>query len=68
MYIDDGIVASRSFELAKTADKLVKNDLVSAVFVINAEKSDFNPKTKRKCLGTIIYTIEMTFTIASEKN
>ena len=40
--------ASLSFELAKTAGELVKNDLVSTGFVINVEKSDFNPKTKGK--------------------
>ena len=67
IYIDDGIAASRSFELAKTAGELIKNDLVSAGFVINSEKSDFNPKTKGKWLGTIINTIEMTFTVPSEK-
>ena len=38
--------ASRSFELAKTAGELVKNDLVSTGFVINVEKSDFTPKQK----------------------
>ena len=48
IYIDDGIAASSSFELSKTADELVKNDLVSAGFVINVEKSDFNPKTAGK--------------------
>ena len=68
IYIDDGIAASRSLELAKTAGELVKNDLVSAGFVINVEKSDFNPTTKGKWLGTIIDTIEMTFTVPSEKN
>ena len=67
IYIDDGIAASRTFELAKTAGELVKNDLVSAGFVINVEKSDFNPKTKGKWLGTIIDTIEMIFTVPSEK-
>ena len=67
IYIDDGIAPSRSFELAKTAGELIKNDLVSAGFVINAEKSDFNPKTKGKWLGTIIDTIETTFTVSSEK-
>ena len=59
--------ASRSFELAKTAGELVKNDLVSTGFVINVEKSDFNPKTKGKWLGTIIDTIKMIFTVPSEK-
>ena len=48
IYIDDGIAVSHSFELGKTACELIKNDLVSAGFVINAEKGDFNPKTKGK--------------------
>ena len=67
VYTDDGTAASRSFEVAKTAGELIKNDLVSEGFVINAEKSDFNPKTKGKWLGTIVDTIEMTFTVPSEK-
>ena len=52
IYIDDVITASRSFELAETAGELVKSDLVSAGLVINV--SDFNPKTKGKCLGKTI--------------
>ena len=68
IYIDDGIAGSRSFKLAKTAGKLVKNNLVSAVFIINVEKSHFNPKTKRKWSGTTIDTIEIKFTAPYEKN
>ena len=48
IYIDDGVAASRSFDLSKTTGKLVKNDLVSAEFIINIEKRDFNPKTNEK--------------------
>ena len=48
IYINEDIRASCCFELAKTASELIKNDLVSAGFLINAEKSDFNPKTKGK--------------------
>ena len=68
IYIDDNIAGSRSFELAKTAGKLVKNNLVSAGFIINVEKSHFNPKTKRKWSGTTIDTIEIKFTAPYEKN
>ena len=35
--------------------------------VINNEKSDFNPKTKGKWLGTTIDTRELTFTVPQEK-
>ena len=67
IYIDDGIAASRSFEIAKSVRELVRHDLLSAGFVINNEKSDFNPKTKGKWLGTVIDTRELTFTIPQEK-
>ena len=61
------LLASRMFELAKTAEELIQNDIFSAGFIIILEKSDFNLKTKGKWLGTIIDTIEMTFTVPSEK-
>ena len=35
--------------------------------MINNKKSDFNPKTKGKWLGTIIDTRELTFTVPQEK-
>ena len=44
IYIDGGIAVFRSFQLAKTAGILVRNYLVSAGFVTNVEKSNFNPK------------------------
>ena len=52
IYIDDKIAASQSFEIAKFVSELVRHDLFSAGFVINSEKSNVNPKTKRKWLGT----------------
>ena len=48
IYNDGNIAASCDFKLAKTAGKLIKNNLVSAGFAINAEKSNFNPKPKGK--------------------
>ena len=40
-------------------------NVVPVGFVINIEKSTFNPKTKGKWLRTIIGTIEITFTVPS---
>ena len=40
-------------------------NVASVGFVINIEKSTFNPKTKGKWSRTIIGTIEMTFTVPS---
>ena len=67
IYIDDVIAVFRGFEIAKSVSELVRNDLLSAGFVINNEKSDFSLKTKRKCLGTIMHTRELTFTVPQEK-
>ena len=51
IYIDDDIVECRGFEIAKSVSELVKNDLLSAGFMINNKKSNFNPKTKGKWLS-----------------
>ena len=67
IYIDDGIAPFRGLEIAKSVSELVRNNLLYAGFVINNEKSDFNPKTKGKWLGTIIDTRELIFTGAQEK-
>ena len=67
IYTDDGIARFRGFEIAKSVSELVRNDLLSAGFVIINRKSDFNPKTKGKWLGTIIDTRELTFTVPQEK-
>ena len=67
VYMDDGIPAWRSFEIAKSVSELVSHNLLSAGFAINNEKSDFNPKTKRKWLDRVIDTKKLTFTVSQEK-
>ena len=67
IYIDDGIAPFRGLEIAKSVSELVRNNLLSVGFVINNEKSDFNPKTKGKWLGRIIDTRELNLTVAQEK-
>ena len=67
IYIDDSIAALQGFEIAKSVSELVRHGLLSAWFVINNEKGDFNPKTKEKWLGTIIDTRELTFIVVQEK-
>ena len=62
-YIDDTIAAFRGFGITKSVIELVRHDILSGGFVINNEKNDFSLKTKRKCLGTIIDTKELTFTV-----
>ena len=54
IYIDNDIATFRGFGIAKSVSELVRHDVLSGGFVINNEKNDFSPKTKRKWLGTII--------------
>ena len=67
IYVDDGIATFRGSEIAKSVAELVRNDLLPAGLVINNEKCDFNPKVKGKCLGAIIDTRELTFTVPLKK-
>ena len=48
IYIDDGIEAFHTFELAKSPAYLARSNLISTVFVMNEDKSDFIPEKKRK--------------------
>ena len=51
IYTDNGIAAFQGFENVESVSALIRNDLLSAGFVINNEKSDLNPKRKGKWLG-----------------
>ena len=68
LFIRLGIAASRNSEITTGAGELVKNNLFSTLFMINNEKSYFNPKTKGKWLRTIIDTIKMTSTVPFQKS
>ena len=67
IYTDNGIAAFQGFENVESVSALIRNDLLSAGFVINNEKSDLNPKTKGKWLGVRRDTTELTFTVPLEK-
>ena len=67
IYTDNGIAAFQGFENVESVSAIIRNDLLSAGFVINNEKSDLNPKTKGKWLGVRRDTRELTFTVPLEK-
>ena len=67
IYIDEGNAAFRGFEIAKSICELVRKDLLSAECVIDNEKSDLNPKTKGKWLGTVIDTRKLTLAVLQTK-
>jgi len=67
LYIDDGINGSNSYKSALISAKAVFQDLENSGFVINIEKSDFEPKQTGEWLGSIIDTRNMTFTVPKRK-
>ena len=67
IYLDDGINGHSSYNLCKTATEQIISDLNKSGFVINYEKSDFEPKQVGEWLGTIINTKNMTFYIPERK-
>ena len=67
LYIDDGINGHRSYHEALQAGNTVFHDITMSGFMINVEKSDFQPKQTGEWLGTIIDTRDMTFTIPERK-
>lgn len=67
MFVDDGITGHKNFRVAKMAAVIVQSDLRSAGFVINFEKSDFNPTHLGTWLGTIVDTKTMTFSVPEKK-
>ena len=67
IFLDDGIAALRTKELAGDAGRDIEEDLSRAGFAINKEKSDFTPKQRGKWLGVIIDTTTMTFHVPEEK-
>lgn len=67
VYIDDGINGSETFETCLEAAKIIIDDINKSGFVINFEKSDFEPKRQREWLGTIVDTVSMKFFVPERK-
>ena len=67
IFLDDGIAAKSSRELAKEAAVQIEADLIRAGFAINREKSNFTPKQRGQWLGIVINTKNMTFSIPEDK-
>ena len=67
VYLDDGISGNRDYISAKAASNIQRNDLVSAGFVTNEEKSHWEPVQIGEWLGFLINTIKLTFQIPEKK-
>lgn len=66
-YIDDALLAAESYEEACALRDLVLDIMTQAGFRINYEKSVLEPCTRIEWLGTIIDSVERTFTITEKR-
>ena len=62
-YIDDGLGASSSLDLALDDAEFVKNSLTRCGFIVNSEKSVWQPRKELIWLGIKINLITSRFTI-----
>ena len=67
LYIDDGINGRSSYKEAKIAGQRVAHDLREAGFICNEAKCEWKPVQEGRCLGMIVNTRDMTFTVPPEK-
>ena len=67
IYLDDGIVAVKGKERAIRESALVKSDLEHAGFVVNIQKSQWEPSHVVEWLGLIIDLSKGVFTVPDHK-
>ena len=67
VYLDDGIAAQKTRELAEAAGQTIIQHLTKAGWYINWEKSNFKPKQEGTWLGTKIDTRSLCFYVPCEK-
>ena len=67
VYLDDGVVAVSGWERALHESKLVQDNLKKAGFIVNIEKSEWQPSTIIEWLGFTIDLSKGEFSIPEEK-
>jgi hypothetical protein len=67
LYLDDGIIIADTFEKAKQYGGIVKHDLEQAGFVINEQKSCWDPTQKLNWLGFTLDSKENIFEVPQDK-
>ena len=60
LYVDDGICVGATKQATSQAAKMIRQDLTQAGFVINEEKSDFEPRPVVTWLGFSLDLIKET--------
>ena len=54
LYVDDGICVAATKQATGQAAQMIRQDLTRAGFVINEEKSDFEPRQRVTCMVGIL--------------
>ena len=67
VYLDDGISGSPDYVSARAASVIERKDLEAAGFVINEEKSNWQPVQIGEWLGIFINTVRLTYQIPPRK-
>ncbi len=67
LYLDDGIGICDSFSSCLETIKVIRDDLRSAGFVVNEEKSLWEPQQVAKWLGFVFDTNNMTISVPEKK-
>ena len=67
LYLDDGLLASKTYDIACRVALKAWSDLESAGFHINYKKSCWTPSQQRAYLGSLIDTKTMEFITPPEK-
>ena len=67
MYLDDGLGAAHNKEMARQQASQVRQDLLSAGFLLSEEKCDWEPSQSRKWLGHIINLETGTLQVSQER-
>ena len=67
VYLDDGISGSHDYISLRAAGNIQRNDLASAGFVTNEEKSSWEPVQIGEWIGFLINAIRLMFQISQKK-
>ena len=66
-FLDDGLGTARKLPVARSESKLVRSSLISAGFLINKEKSQWEPVHDVTWLGIKFTSTENVFTIPNDR-
>jgi hypothetical protein len=67
LYLDDGFITSSNVHSTRMAVNIIQRDLRLAGFIVNSEKSIWDPTQCLQCLGFILNSKDNVFTVPEDK-